>query len=116
MSERRHRPGSIESQDNVLAVLPPEPAPGDVPVAPVGDPSDSAPAAPAADEQTIDAELAAAVARIAPCSHCGGRHARACPRVRQMQFHPNGALAGVTFWPDGKWSGDHVLWPDEMIT
>lgn len=47
------------------------------------------------------------------CLHCGGAHARACPRVKTMSYHPNGALAGVEFWPDGKWSTDHVLFLDE---
>ena len=36
------------------------------------------------------------------CSHCGGAHARACPRVKRMEWHPNGQLAAVEFWPDGK--------------
>lgn len=67
-----------------------------------------------ADDTTVPPDLAAqVVARIQACTHCGGRHLRACPRVRSMSFHPSGALAGVTFWPDGKWSEDHVLMPEE---
>lgn len=68
-----------------------------------------------ADDVAVTPEDAAAIrARLPACSHCGGWHMRACPRVRSMSFHPSGALAGVVFWPDGKWSGDFVLWPDEI--
>jgi len=48
------------------------------------------------------------------CSHCGGAHARACPRVRRMVFHPDGRLAEVEFWAEGRWSDAHVLWPEDV--
>ena len=48
------------------------------------------------------------------CQHCGGRHARACPRVKRFRFHPTGALAEVVFWPEGEWSDEHVLWPEDL--
>jgi len=64
----------------------------------------------------VTAEQAEQVARIPACEHCGGRHLRRCPRVRRFKWHPNGALAGVEFWPDGAWSDQHVLWPDELET
>lgn len=70
---------------------------------------------PPAEDTAVDAETAAAVAKIPACTHCGGRHLRACPRVRSMSFHPSGALAGVVFWPDGKWNEQHVLFPEELI-
>jgi hypothetical protein len=66
------------------------------------------------DDAALTAELAEALRKIPACSHCGGRHVRACPRVKRMSFHPNGALAAVEFWSDGKWSDEHVLW-DEQI-
>jgi hypothetical protein len=48
------------------------------------------------------------------CQHCGGAHARACPRVRRLVFHASGQLAEVVFWPTGKWSPDHVQWPEDL--
>jgi hypothetical protein len=48
------------------------------------------------------------------CQHCLGSHARACPRVRELAFHPGGQLSGVKFWADGQWSADGILWPEEM--
>ncbi len=34
------------------------------------------------------------------CTYCGSIHAHTCPRVRAMEYHPNGTLARVEFWPD----------------
>lgn len=48
------------------------------------------------------------------CSHCGGTHARACPRVRRMAWHLNGNLAEVEFWPDGRWPDEHIVWPEQL--
>lgn len=48
------------------------------------------------------------------CRHCGGLHPRSCPRVKRMAFHSNGAMAEVEFWPDGQWSDDNILWPEEL--
>lgn len=66
------------------------------------------------DDTTLTAELAAKLREIPSCQHCGGRHARACPRVRKMSFHPNGALASVEFWPEGRWSDDDIIWPEDI--
>jgi hypothetical protein len=48
------------------------------------------------------------------CNHCGGSHVRACPRVRQLEFHENGRLKSVTFWPRGQWSDEGILWPEDI--
>jgi len=48
------------------------------------------------------------------CKHCGGIHARACPRVKRMTFHPNGSLAEIEFWEAGVWPEDNVAWPEEI--
>lgn len=48
------------------------------------------------------------------CQHCLGAHARACPRVRELSFHPDAKLARVRFWRDGDWSDDGVLWPENL--
>lgn len=66
------------------------------------------------DDTALTAELAARLREIPSCQHCGGRHARACPRVRRMAFHANGALAEVEFWPEGRWSDDDIIWPEEL--
>jgi hypothetical protein len=80
----------------------------------VGNRADSAPAAETADEQTLTPELVAQISRMPACQHCGGRHARACPRVRKMQWHPNASLAAVEFWPDGDWDETKVIWPEQL--
>lgn len=67
------------------------------------------------DDTTLTADLAAALRRVPVCSHCGGRHTRACPRVRRMEFHPNGALASVEFWAEGKWSDSEIIWQEDLI-
>lgn len=48
------------------------------------------------------------------CQHCGATHARACPRVKRLEFHQNGNLASVEFWPAGKWPDEHVVWPETL--
>lgn len=47
------------------------------------------------------------------CSHCGGVHSRACPRVRRMVFDRNGAdLLEVEFWPS--FNEDGIIWPESI--
>ncbi len=60
------------------------------------------------------AEVRARFAANEACQHCKGLHARACPRVKTMSFHPNGGLASVEFWPDGQWSDAQVIWPEDV--
>jgi hypothetical protein len=52
--------------------------------------------------------------RARQCKHCLGAHARACPRVRRLEWHPNGQLAAVEFWQAGQWPEDIVLWPEDI--
>ncbi len=40
-----------------------------------------------------------------PCLHCQGYHSRYCPRVRTLEWHSNGLLARVEYWP-----GDQIDW------
>lgn len=47
------------------------------------------------------------------CSHCGGMHLRACPRVQSMTFHPDGKLAGVRFWRE--WDSSETVWPEDLF-
>lgn len=46
------------------------------------------------------------------CKHCRGIHSRACPRVKSLTYHGDGALAKVEFWEDDKWPKDNVLFLD----
>lgn len=48
-----------------------------------------------------------------PCVHCGGVHLRACRRVKSAEWHVDGTLLKVEYWPDGKWDEDNIAWPEE---
>jgi hypothetical protein len=69
-----------------------------------------------------------------PCQWCGGLHVRillqpaappgrelpagvqheaACPRVKRLEFHPNGNLIAVEF--HGKWDESAVIWPEDAF-
>lgn len=65
-------------------------------------------------DAALTAELAEQLRKIPACTHCGGRHTRACPRVKRMSFHPNGSLASVEFWPGSKWDDSGVIWPEQL--
>jgi hypothetical protein len=47
------------------------------------------------------------------CAHCGGIHARACPRVKRMVFKGDD-IAEVEFWKD--WPQDDILWVEDVAT
>jgi len=49
------------------------------------------------------------------CRHCGGMHVRACPRVKRLVFSSGDGVGEVEFWPDGEWSEDDVVWPEEIV-
>jgi len=69
-----------------------------------------------------------------PCQWCGGLHQRgdwlppgpagdapagfrwqaACPRVRKMEFHPNGNLISVEF-AGGRWDESGVVFPEDAF-
>jgi hypothetical protein len=66
------------------------------------------------EDAPLGPELAQQVLKTAACQHCGGWHNRACPRTRRMVWHPNGTLAEVEFWPDGRWSDEYVIWPEQL--
>jgi len=67
-----------------------------------------------------------------PCQWCGGIHVRAivlpklpealrpgevhearCPRIRRLEFHPNGNLVAVEFWKE--WDESAVIWPEDAF-
>jgi|SRR6185437_9821820 len=74
-------------------------------------------AAPPPTEMTAEdrADMRARFKRGEGCSHCGGYHLHACPRVRRFSFHTNGEIAQVEFWPDGRWPTDHVIFPEQAV-
>lgn len=48
----------------------------------------------------------------APCQHCGGYHAIACPRIRSLRFMPSGTVERVEFWPE--WDESRVIYPEDL--
>ena len=47
------------------------------------------------------------------CVHCGGFHARACPRVKRIAFHAgSGQIAEVEYWPHSEVSWTGVVFED----
>lgn len=46
------------------------------------------------------------------CSHCGGWHHRACPRVRRIKFRAPGDIEEIEFWES--WPRDGVVFADEL--
>ncbi len=59
-----------------------------------------------------DEERAALDESGGPCAHCGGYHSRACPRVKRIEWHPNGLISSVEFWPDHEVNWDGVVFDD----
>ncbi len=49
----------------------------------------------------------------APCPDCGGIHERACPRVKEKEFHPNGNLVRVRYFRSYDDTG--VIWPEDAF-
>ena len=52
-----------------------------------------------------------------PCQTCGGLHARACPRIRSVEYIPQGDkvfIQRVEYWPDGRWSTDGIFFPESL--
>lgn len=47
------------------------------------------------------------------CGDCGGIHQRACPRVREKEFHPNGNLVRVRYFRSFDDTG--VIWPEDAF-
>jgi hypothetical protein len=49
------------------------------------------------------------------CQHCGGVHVRKCPAVKQLEYHPDGKVKRVVYYPHGQWPADEVLWLEDVI-
>ncbi len=50
------------------------------------------------------------------CQWCQGVHFRACPRVRELEYHENGSVRRVRFWPEGEYDDSDVIWPELIFT
>lgn len=48
------------------------------------------------------------------CQHCGGTHAIACPRVRELWYRPNGLPLRVAYWAHGEYPTDEIVWPTDL--
>ena len=49
------------------------------------------------------------------CQWCQGVHFRACPRVRELEYHENGGVRRVRFWPEGEFDDSDVIWPEAIF-
>ena len=47
------------------------------------------------------------------CAHCGGLHARACPRVASIEYWESGSIKRVRFWKT--FDDDGVIWPEDLF-
>lgn len=50
------------------------------------------------------------------CQHCGGVHSRKCPAVAEVEFHADGKVKRVAYFPHGQWPADDVLWLEDVQT
>lgn len=50
------------------------------------------------------------------CQWCQGIHFRACPRVKQLDYHETGQIKRVQFWPEGSYDDSDVIWPEQVFT
>lgn len=57
------------------------------------------------------------------CEHCGGIHARSCPRVKSERFvYSHSAPTDISrvveseirYWPPGTWETDDVTFPEDV--
>lgn len=46
------------------------------------------------------------------CDHCGGLHARACPRVKRLVRHSDGTWLEVEYWET--WPETNVIFPESL--
>lgn len=50
------------------------------------------------------------------CKWCQGVHFRACPRVRELEYHENGTVRRVVFFLEGDYDDSDVIWPEDIFT
>lgn len=49
------------------------------------------------------------------CDHCRGLHVRKCPAVAEIEYHPDGKVKRVVYFPHGTWPADEVLWLEDVV-
>ena len=49
------------------------------------------------------------------CQWCQGVHFRACPRVKEIDYHENGQVSRVRFWPEGAYDDSGTIWPEDVF-
>lgn len=56
------------------------------------------------------------------CHFCAGIHAfvarlpadrQPCPRIRRVEWHPDGTVLNVEYWPPGRWE-TNVIFPNDV--
>jgi hypothetical protein len=63
----------------------------------------------------VTPDEAAEYQKLPKCTHCGGWHLRACPRVKRMVFSGDGRnVVEVEFWRPGEWPEDGIVWPEDV--
>lgn len=66
----------------------------------------------AAAHRPLTDEEQAELSEEPACIHCGGFHARSCPRVKRIAFHQNGKISEVEYWPDAEVNWNGVVFED----
>jgi hypothetical protein len=46
------------------------------------------------------------------CPHCLGLHSRKCPAVEEIEYHGDGRVQRVKYWPE--WDESAVLWREDL--
>lgn len=56
------------------------------------------------------------------CHFCAGIHdpvaelpatRQPCPRLKRIEWHPDGTVLNVEYWPPGRWE-EHVIFPRDV--
>lgn len=50
------------------------------------------------------------------CQWCQGIHFRACPRVESIEYHDNGHVKKVQYWPAGAYDDSDTVYPEMIFT
>ena len=48
------------------------------------------------------------------CQHCQGLHSRKCPAIAEIEYHSDGTVKRVAYFPHGAWPADQVLWLEDV--
>lgn len=57
------------------------------------------------------------------CHYCAGIHAtvanlaasrQPCPRIRRIEWHADGTVLNVEFWPPNEWADENTIFPHDV--